>query len=260
MKANVFVRKIFLNEYVDKGKTVERDRIFFGRQDKEVGKVATCMVITPDVLREVVAWGADIIVTHEPTFLTDKEDVQEYPPYAFKRAVLEREDIAVCRWHDSAHHGDTDYVSAALIKRMNWKGTFDGKLTFIFDDPVTPLQIAKDIREKMDIKQPRIVGRTDGEVKKITLQLGMRGSAPYLDMLKNDVDLALCGENCEWSDCEPIRDMAQIGMQKSIIILGHAASERDVMYDLALYINSYFKVDGIKARYFDCGELYSYID
>lgn len=258
MKANIFVRKIFLTEYVDKGRTV--DRILFGRPEKEVRKVATCMVITPVVLQEAVAWGADLIVTHEPTFLTDKEDVQGYPPYEFKREMLEREDITVCRWHDSPHYGNVDYVSNALIKRMNWKGSFDGKFEFVFDEPITPLQIAKDIREKLGINQPRIVGRRDGEVKKMSIQLGMRGSDPYLGMLKNDVDLALCGENCEWHDCEPIRDMAQIGMQKSIIILGHAGSERGVMDDLASYINSSFEEYGIEARYFDCGELYSYID
>ena len=258
MKASTFVRQIFLTEYVDKGHTV--DRIIAGREDKEVSKVATCMVITPDVLRQAEEWGADLIVTHEPTFHKDDESMSGYLPYEFKKEVLKRADITVCRWHDSPHYGNVDLVSAALINRMDWKGTFDGKFTFIFDESITPLQIAKDIRDKINLKQPRIVGRRDGDVKKVTIQLGARGSGPYLAMLENDVDLALCGEFSEWYDAEPIRDMAQVGMQKTVIILGHAGSEKDAMCDLADYINKNFSNDGITAKYFDCGELYSYIE
>ena len=88
---------------------------------------------------------------------------------------------------------------------------------------------AADIRDKINLKHPRIVGRRDGIVKKMSIQLGARGSTPYFEMLENDVDLALCGEFCEWSDAEPIRDMAQIGMQKTVIVLGHAGSEKDAM-------------------------------
>ena len=257
MKAKEFVRKIFLTSYVDKGSSV--DRIIFGREDKEVTKVASCMVITPEVLQNACAWGADLIVTHEPTFHDDKEEAVGIP-YTYKREVLTKNDITVCRWHDTPHYGDADYVSAALVDRMDWGGTFDGKFTFIFDEPRSPLQIAKDIRDKIGIKQPRIVGKRDGEVKKITIQLGQRGSNPYLAMLDSDIDLALSGELCEWHAAEPIRDMAQLGMQKSIIILGHAGSEKDAMFDLSEYINRTFKTEGITAKFFDCGELYSYIE
>lgn len=258
MKACEFVRKIFLTEYVDKGHSV--DRIITDNAEREVEKVATCMVITPDVLRAAAEWGAHLIVTHEPTYGNDAEDCVDAKPYAFKRELLEKYDIAVCRWHDSPHYGNVDDVSAALVKRMNWKGRFDGTFLFEFDEPRSPLQIACDICDKMHIKHPRIVGARDGEVKKVSIQLGQRASAPYENMLHNDVDLLISGETCEWYCCEPIRDMAQVGMQKTIILIGHAGSERDAMSDLAERINCEFAQDHIVAKYFDCGELYSYID
>lgn len=260
MKAWEFAEKILLQDFVDKDKRLCIDRIFTGRMDKEVHKAATCMVITPDVLRAAAEWGADIIVTHEPTFHNDNEDIGDYPPYAFKKELLARADIAVCRWHDSPHYGRTDYVSAALIKRMGWRGAFDGKVTFVLEKAAAPLQIAEDIRDRMNIRQPRIAGRRDGKVKKISIQLGQRGKNPYLAMLENDVDLIIGGEACEWESIEPIRDMAQIGMQKTAIIIGHAVSERYVMYDLAEYINKNFAEENITARYFDCGDIYSYIE
>ena len=259
MKAKDFVRRIFLTEYVDKGGSV--DRIITDNGDREVERVATCMVITPDVLRKAVEWGAHLIVTHEPTYHKDVEEFFEYKPYITKRDILKEHNIAVCRWHDSPHYGDVDDVSASLVNRMSWKGRFDGKFIFEFDEPLSPLQIARDIRDNMGIAHPRIVGSRDGLVRKVSIQLGQRAVNAYLDMLHNDVDLLISGETCEWYCCEPIRDMSQVGMQKSIIIIGHAGSERLAMEDLANKINRELSEEcGVVAKYFDCGELYSYID
>jgi putative NIF3 family GTP cyclohydrolase 1 type 2 len=258
MKACEFVNHIYLAETVSQPGTV--DRIITDNKDKEVKKVATCMVITPDVLRAAAEWGADLIVTHEPTFLRDKEDCLDKKQYEYKKSLLGKYDIAVCRWHDTPHDGDVDDVNAAIVKRMNWKGRFDGTFIFEFDEPISPLQIAKDIRDNMNVKHPRIVGRRDGEVKKISIQSGARGFLTYEQMAESDIDLIISGETCEWYACEPIRDMAQIGMQKTIILIGHVGSERDAMCDLAEKINNDLSDKGIEARYFDCGELYTYID
>lgn len=258
MKAKDFLYEIRLKDFVSKDPANCIDRIFIGREDKEVKKAAICMTTTVDVLRAAVEWGADIIVSHEPTFHGDNEDIGDYAPYAFKRKTIKENDLAVCRWHDSPHYGKIDYVSNALIKRVNWKGTFDGLFTFVFDEPRSPLQIAKDIRDAMNIKHPRIAGRRDGPVKKVSIQLGQRGDVPYLALLENDVDLIIGGEVCEWEQIEPIRDMAQIGMQKTAIILGHVVSERYVMQDLADYINE--NVAGVEAKYIDCGDIYTDIE
>lgn len=258
MLAKDFLSEILLKDFIYKDKSKCIDRIFTGREDKEVKKAVTCMVVTPDVLRAAVEWGADIIVSHEPTFHGDNEDIGDFAPYAFKRKTIKENDLAVCRWHDSPHYGKTDYVSNALIKRVGWEGKFDGRFTFVFNEPRSPLQIAKDIRDAMNIKHPRIAGRRDGDVRKVSIQLGQRGDVPYLALLENDVDLIIGGEVCEWEQIEPIRDMAQIGMQKSAIILGHVVSERYVMQDLADYINE--NVVGVEAKYIDCGDIYGYIE
>ncbi len=258
MKAKELTRKIFLTEYVDKGKTV--DRIFVGDGEREVSRVATCMVITPDVLRAALEWGAELILTHEPTFRGDAEEYHDYAPYRFKRELFEKNGTVVCRWHDSPHYGDVDYVSLALVNRVPWKGSFDGKFSFVLDEPLSPTEIARDIGEALGVKHPRIAGRTDGEVRKIGIHLGQRGTAVFLGMLDNDVDLAIAGELCEWQACEPVRDMAQLGMQKTLIVLGHAVSERLAMLDLADRINTELSSEGVEAKYFDCGDIYSYAD
>ncbi len=258
MKAKELARRIFLTEYTDRGHTV--DRIFMGDGEREVRRAAVCMVITPDVLQAAADWGAGMIITHEPTFGTDDEARLEGKPYEFKRRLIEASGMAVCRWHDSPHYGERDLVNEALVRRMNWRGYFDGKFRFELEEPLAPLAIAEDLRNRLNIRHPRIVGRRDGEVRRISLQTGQRGTDAFLEMLENDTDLVIAGETCEWYCCEPIRDMAQLGMQKTVILLGHAGSERDAMADLAQRINAGLGRDGIEAKYFDCGELYSYAD
>ncbi len=240
-------------------KDINADKIVLGDGEKVVKKVAVCMVITPEVFYDIKEWGADIIVTHEPTFLHNN-DVCDFPFYLEKKKMIEESGIVVCRWHDAAHFGAVDLVHKTFVDRIGLEGQFDGKFLFELKNPLSPLEIAKQIREMFNIKQPRIVGQRDGDVQKIGLCLGARGDQAYFDMLSNDIDLIVTGELCEWHNAEPVRDMAQMGMQKSLIILGHASSEKDSMDDFTNYINSAFKDKKIVAKYFDCGELYSYID
>lgn len=236
---------------------VGNDKIIMGDREKEVEKIAVCMVITPFVIAEAKRQGADMIITHEPTFLHGNEEC-ELPFYEKKRRLLRETGAVVMRWHDSTHFSDVDLVSKALVDRLGLKGDFDGNMTFCLNNAITPSELAKIIGEVLNVKHPRIVGRLDGAVKKIGLYLGARGDKPYHDMLQNDIEVAVSGELSEWHAAEPVRDMAQMGMQKSIIILGHAASEKEAMRDLAVNLNSRF--DDIDAFYIECGELYSYID
>lgn len=240
-------------------KEISADRIVLGDPLKEVEKVAVCMVITPHVFRDIKEWGADLIVTHEPTFLHGNDQC-DFPFYLEKKKMIEQSEMVVCRWHDASHFGEVDLVHKTFVERIGIDGEFDNKFLFKLHTPISPLALAKQIREKFDIKQPRIVGARDGDVEKIGLCLGARGDKAYFDMLSNDIDLIVAGELCEWHNAEPIRDMAQMGMQKSLIILGHAASEKDAMDDFAIYLNQNFNNKGITAKYFDCGEIYSYID
>lgn len=256
MKAKELAKSICREGLFEVGRA---DKIVVGDGEKEVEKIVVCMVITPFVISEAKRQGADMIITHEPTFLHG-DDECDLPFYEKKRQLLAELGVTVMRWHDSTHYGGVDLVSKSLVDRLGLAGDFDGNMTLCLENPITPSELAKRIGEALNIKHPRIVGRLDGLVKKIGLYLGARGDKPYHDMLQNDIELAVSGELSEWHAAEAVRDMAQMGMQKSIIILGHAGSEKEAMRDLADDINLRFACDGLKAFYIDCGELYSYID
>ena len=53
-----------------------------------------------------------------------------------------------------------------------------------------------------------------------------------------------------------VRDAAELGLNKSMLLLGHCASERDGMSYLCDLCAGMFP--SCECRYFDCGELYTY--
>ena len=44
------------------------DTIKIGDAECEIKKVAVCCLATVDVIKQAAAWGADLLITHEPTF------------------------------------------------------------------------------------------------------------------------------------------------------------------------------------------------
>ena len=147
-------------------------------------------------------------------------------------------------------------VSRVFLERMNWKGTFDGQLKFTLDTPLSPAQVIKDICSGLGLPCLRAIGREDGTVRKIALFLGARDESVYEPFFTDDTDLAICGELCEWQFGEPVREAAQFGMQKTMLLLGHVQSEKFAMETFAKEIDGKFA--NIPVQYFDCGDLFTY--
>ncbi|MBR0303188.1 MAG: Nif3-like dinuclear metal center hexameric protein [Clostridia bacterium] len=238
------------------------DNFKFGDRGREVRTVAVCMTATPDVIKEAVAIGADLIITHEPTYHTHTDEIRHTKLVDMKIAAVEAAGIPLCRYHDHMHFAAQDMISLGFLDRVGWRGEFDGEMGFTLDEEMSPLEIARDIEAKCGVAHCRIVGRRDGKVKNVGLFLGHRGGECW-DKFKNaesDIQLAIGGEWCEWADGEPIRDGAEFGLQMTAIMMGHGGSERDGMRYLAKKINERFGERGITAHFIDAGELYSYTD
>ena len=234
----------------------------YGDENREVKTVVTCLTATPDVLKEARRLGADLIITHEPTYYTHVDEIHPSRLVDMKVAAVKEADIPLCRYHDHMHFAADDMIALGFLDVMGWRGKFDGDVSFVLDDPKTPLEIAREIEAKCGIAHCRIIGRRDGKVTKIGLYLGHRGGDCWngLKFAAGDVELAIGGEWCEWADGEPIRDAAEFGLQRTAIMMGHAGSERDGMKYLAKEINRRFGERGITAHYAECGELYTYTD
>ena len=256
MKAKDIMTDIIGKEFLEKRGANTVDTIKIGDENREIKKIATCLTITPNLIREMKEWGAELVITHEPTFYNHVDEFHPDELSIQKKKALEDAGFTVYRYHDSMHDRSGDEVNSSVIEFMGLSGEFDGDQHITLDTPVTAREIAAKASEKLGLKHPRIVGNPDFKGTKLKLGTGQRGSWCYEEFLKSDDELCISGELCEWADAEPVRDAAQFGWKKAIIILGHAGSEKCGMETLAANING--KYDGAETKYFDCGEIYTY--
>ena len=78
------------------------------------------------------------------------------------------------------------------------------------------------------------------------------------ELLRPATEIIITGEICEWALGEHVRDAAQLGYRKAILVLGHIGSERDGMKYTALILKE--RQPQLDVRYFECGEVYTYSD
>ncbi|MBQ4066324.1 MAG: Nif3-like dinuclear metal center hexameric protein [Clostridia bacterium] len=252
------MREIITPAWLDVHESWTVDRVKIGDPEKEVKKIGTCLTATPDVIRAAGEWGADLLITHEPTFYNHVDEFNEESRLSvMKRRLIEENGLTIYRYHDAMHMAGEDLVNLDFIDKMGWKGEFDGDVYFVSHTPLEVRDIVEGIKKNLGLAHPRIVGKTDGCVTKIKLNLGHRGGDSYREFAEGqEWEMVIGGELCEWADGEPVRDAAQFGEQKTLLILGHAGSEKSSMEALARSIDK--KFDGAPAKYFECGELYTY--
>lgn len=233
------------------------DKFKSGNHEAELSKVALCFIATPNVIREAAAWGAELVITHEPTYYDHWDKTPQNSIAIKKKELINELGITLFRYHDTPHTIDgRDLFSEGFIDSLGWKGTFADPLHFILDEEMTPREIVHDLEEKLDVHHVRLAGECDRPTKRVALLLGARGGE-WTDFLYNDkADVAIGGEVCEWAIGEAARDASQMGIPKSVIAMGHWASECDGMKFITKLLEKRFGAEGIEFRYIECGDTY----
>lgn len=247
-----------VSQFLDSLTKLWVDDLKEGDPESEISRVAVCFIATPDVIREAAEWGAQLIITHEPTYYNhmDRENVGICA--RTKKALIRETGIAICRYHDLPHLSMVDVIAAGFVEEIGWRGKFDGYRTLILDEPITPLEAARQIEERLGVRHVRIAGQRDNAVTRVKLYPGSNPTAMENDLYLDDSELVICGEVSEWSICEMARDSAQLGMNKTVLVLGHAGSEMPGMIYMAkLFATRYPEIE---FKYFNSGEVYTYTD
>lgn len=256
MKAYELINELIADRLRGWGDTVDTCKA--GDPHREIHRVATCLTATADVIRAASEWGADLVITHEPTYFDHMDNREDDIVTERKYELLTSTGMTVYRIHDSMHFGGSDTIAEGFLRSMKWDCDFDGELHAVLHTPMTPLEMAEDIQNKIGLRHVRIIGAREEKVTKVGLFLGHRGNEAWRPFRSDDVEIAIGGEFCEWHDGEAIRDAAMLGMQKTILLLGHAGSERDGMKAMAEDIAAAHSE--LDVKYFECGELYTYTD
>ena len=238
------------------------DTLKVGSPNNEVTKVAVSMFATIGVVKAAKEWGAQLLVVHEPTYYDHMDHHSNEKLECEKRAFLENSGLAIYRFHDHPHYNQPDMIAAGEWKYMGFEGKVIygdevGHSEFVLTEPMAPMDIAKQIEDKLGIKHVRICGNRNTPVTKISGMFGTPGNV-FEKLKAEETEVVLTGEACEWMLGEYARDAADLGYAKTLMILGHIGSERDGMVYVSEVLED--RCPELKVKYFECGEVYTYTD
>ena len=230
------------------------DILTAGDPDMDVVKIGTTFMATVEVIREAAAQGVNFIITHEPTWFNGPDKtgwVEEDPVYLEKKKLLEEYGMAVWRYHDHMHMGHEDRIYTGFEEEFGWKEyrvpvedakkygesrpeaeQFWTKFGGIYKIPRTTLRgLAQFFKERAHMDVVQIVGNPDMPVEKVSVLVGGgslglgREEAPMVQMFREEIDVAICGDITEWTLSAYVRDAAMMGMNKGMLVLGHERTE-----------------------------------
>ncbi len=271
MKISDFIQQLFTwTDPICEHYTSTCDTLKAGNPDAELGsRIAVAMFATPDVIRAASAWGAKLLIVHEPTFYDHWDSMETFREQTgLKREILEKKlqlindsGLTIYRYHDHPHYRIPDMISQGECKYFGLKGTWHRGATFgincfTLDTPMNVKEIAAALEKNLNINQVQVAGCADDDfmVKNIALCFGTPG---HLEDALTDCELALTGEICEWAQGEFIRDCNQFGLKKAVIVMGHCCSERDGMRLLAELIPQQENWKNLEVKYFESGDIYT---
>lgn len=245
------------------------DRLVYGSEEMEVTGIVTTFMATADVIKQAAELGANMIVTHEPTWFTgaDNEDwCRNDSVYRAKRELLMHKGMAVWRFHDHMHMCDgPDLIYDGVVRQLGWQQyqtTPDSP--WLYDLPkMTLRELCRDIKQKLDMEHLQVIGDPDMMCGRILLLVGGgslglgREEMPMEEMEKSGADVMVCGDITEWTTCAYINDAAQLGMRRAMIKLGHERSEEGGMKYLVPWLSEC--LPGVPVHFIDAKEPFQYL-
>lgn len=255
-----------INYLKDGAYAVEKtcDTVKHGDPQKEIHRLAIAMVPTVDVLKAAQEWGADMLVVHEPLYYDHMDTVKDTPSpvVAAKKALVEQSDMVIFRYHDFMHRRPVDMIDAGELYYLGLTGETKrdeatGTDIFTCDTPLTAVELAELFEKKLGVKHVRIAGARDIKSTRIAPMFGAPSSKADL-FANEDIEILIAGEICEWKFAEYARDAAALGMNKSVIAVGHVGGERDGMR--FLYEKMKAELPSLEIKYLETDEVYTYTD
>ena len=210
-----------------------------GDPSRPVTGVASTFLATIDVINKAAELGANLIITHEPTYyshLDETDWLAEDKIYLEKRRLLDEHGIAIWRFHDYWHLYQPDGMLAGLLKKLEWESypvsDRENLPSIVRLLPQrTVAEVAAHFKEKLGIDRPvQLIGNPEMICRTVGLVPGAYGGRLQIDFLgRSWVDVLVVGEINEWETSVYVQDAISTGEQTSLLILGHAVSEEPGM-------------------------------
>src|SRR5215469_10036802 len=214
------------------------DTVKAGDPSTPVTGIATTFLDTMDVLREANRLGANLVITHEPTFYNHLDDTAFFtddPVYREKLTFIQQHHMVVFRLHDEIHGVKPDPMALGLVQSLGWQSYMNGGDPLLVTIPKTTLlKLSQELAKKLNARTLRVVGDPNLEVTHVAIRPGAAGLQKQVLALRSDsVEVLIAGESAEWEGVEYVRDASAQGRNKALILLGHEVSEEASMKQCA---------------------------
>lgn len=209
---------------------------------------------TFDVIRQAASAGANMVITHEPTYWLGSDDVQGFAKdavYLRKLQFIRDSDVVIWRFHDHLHARQPDMTSVGLAEALGWTDYQSRDEPGVWVLPPTTLRdLAREIEGRLGLQAIRVVGDPMSAVRRAGL---MQGTAPFhAATLVPSVDVVVAGEQREWEGVEYVFDANTAGQEKGLILIGHWISEDQGMRLCADWLETF--VSEVPVRWIPAGD------
>ncbi len=220
------------------------DGIIAGSADTPVHGIATTMMATLDVMQRAAAAGKNMVITHEPTFYSHQDTIDELkndPTYLYKLDFIRKNNMVSFHFHDHWHGHHPDGIATGMARELGWEKNADPQNPRLFSFPSQPLaHFAKYMKSHLHIRTMRIVGDPHLPVTRAIASWGYASQFPGIPLLaRPDIDVLIVGETREWEVVEYAQDMIASGQKKALILLGHVVSEQAGMKYCAEWLKAF---------------------
>ncbi|HEV2117660.1 MAG TPA: Nif3-like dinuclear metal center hexameric protein [Terriglobales bacterium] len=228
-----------------------------GDPEAPVTGIATTFLATYAVLQEAVASGANLIITHEPTFYNHLDEtgfLKDDAVFQQKMSYIRAHHLVIWRFHDEWHERKPDGIIEGFTLAVGWEKYRRPYEENIFTLPPTTVgQLAADLQARLNSRIIRIVGDPLLRVTDVAYLPGASGENKEIKELeRDDVQVLVAGEAREWETVEYVRDAAAEGRHKALILLGHEVSEEPGMEYCARWLRTLFP--GVPVAFIPAGE------
>ena len=224
------------------------DTLKSGTPDQKVTGIITTMFPTVNVIKKAINLNANFIIAHEPSFYNHTDDTNWVPGNSVlkqKLELLQKNNIAIWRFHDYWHRHRPDGVGYGVLKKAGWLQYYKAGEPLVVIPPATLKNITQHLKSSLGIDHVRVIGNLSQQCSRIGLIPGAAGGQMQVSFVeKEKPDVLIVGEVHEWETAEYIRDAQSLGAKTALIVLGHAVSEEPGMEYLVEWLQP--KLGGLK--------------
>ncbi len=217
------------------------DTVKFGDTSIPCTGIATAIYPSPDIIRMAAEAGCNLLVVHEPSFYSHMDPLDwlaDNQTAHLKMELLREHHMVILRDHDRIHTHIPDGIFYGVVQELGWQQYLktdlnqpsDPSRVFIaeFEMPGIPVaQLAAQIKEKLQLKQLRIIGNRDTIVHKAALggHLFPNSGKVISAIEQQQIDLLIPLEMIDWEVPCYFKDAGQLGLNKACLQTGHYNGE-----------------------------------